>query len=94
MSSLKKDEINFNIKKDSHGWIQWKGTNVCIDINCKCGKQSHFDGDFMYYIQCPYCKQIYEANGYIELIKIKDLEKDGYKIAEKDFEDLLKGSEI
>ena len=62
--------VNFNPSRDPHGWIQWKGTNVCIDIYCSCGGSSHFDGDFMYYIECPHCGKIYEANGHIELIHV------------------------
>lgn len=53
------------------GWIQWKNTDVCIDIHCECGKQSHYDGGFMYGIQCPYCKREYFANGYIQLIEVE-----------------------
>ncbi len=55
-----------------HGWIQWKGTNVCIDIHCECGELSHYDGEFMYVIQCPACNRKYFANGNIELIEIED----------------------
>lgn len=87
--SLQRDRIiSFNPAKDPHGWIQWKGTDVCIDIHCKCGALAHFDGDFMYHIKCPYCGQIYEVNGHIELIPIaeKDLddpmEIDNVKVAE------------
>lgn len=57
-----------------HGWIQWKGTDVCIDIHCECGELSHFDGEFMYVIQCPSCKRKYFANGHIQLIEIDDYE--------------------
>ena len=72
MSYLGKEEIKFNRRKDPHGWIQWKGTDVCIDIHCKCGELSHYDGDFMYFIQCPYCNKIYEANGFIKLHEISE----------------------
>ena len=24
-------------KDKPHGWIQWKGTGVCMDVHCKCG---------------------------------------------------------
>lgn len=75
--SLQQDRIvNFNPGKNPHGWIQWKGTDVCIDIHCKCGESVHFDGDFMYYVRCPYCNQIYEANGHIELIPVDEKEFD------------------
>jgi hypothetical protein len=84
-SSLQKDVIKFNRKTDTHGWIQWKGTEVCIDIICrKCNHHTHFDGYSMYYIQCPYCKTVYEANGHIELIEVSNITKAFIKIAEKD----------
>ncbi len=59
-----------------HGWIQWKGTNVCIDIHCKCGHMSHVDDDFMYNVKCPECGVVYMCNGHIELIELED-EPDG-----------------
>ena len=37
-----------------HGWIQWKGTNVCMDIHCKCGMLTHIDADFAYHVKCPH----------------------------------------
>ena len=63
------------IKRQSCGWIQWKGTDVCIDIHCGvCGEHTHFDGDFMYQIRCPHCKTVYHANPNIELIEINQTE--------------------
>lgn len=53
------------------GWIQWKGTNVCMDVYCKCGCHSHIDADFAYYFECPKCKTVYMLNGHIELIEIE-----------------------
>lgn len=53
--------------KNPHGWIQWKGTDVCIDINCTCGRLLHYDGDFMYFVKCPYCERVFECDGHIEL---------------------------
>ncbi len=55
MSEL--DPIFEAIKRDNPpteagGWIQWKGTDVCIDLHCVCGNNGHVDGDFMYEVQC------------------------------------------
>ena len=50
-----------------HVWIQWKGTDVCADIHCSCGELSHFDGDFMYFIRCPYCQKVWEVGTHIRL---------------------------
>jgi len=53
-----------------HGWVQWKGTSVCMDVYCKCGNQSHIDNDFVYNWQCPYCGTVYMCNGHIEMIEV------------------------
>jgi hypothetical protein len=50
-----------------HVLIQWKGTDVCADIHCGCGKHSHFDGDFMYFIRCPYCQHVWEVGSHVQL---------------------------
>lgn len=65
-------------KKDNepHGWIQWNGTDVCMDIHCVCGKMSHVDGEFAYHVRCPGCGRVYYCNGHIEFIEIE--EPDGY----------------
>jgi hypothetical protein len=43
-----------------HVYLQWKGTNACIDFYCLCGKSCHFDGYFAYVVQCGYCDRMYE----------------------------------
>lgn len=57
---------------DPHGWLQWKGTDVCMDLHCKCGKLSHVDGMFMYNVKCCECGTVYMCNGHIELIEIAE----------------------
>ena len=64
-------KVQEKFKDQPHGWIQWKGTDVCMDIHCECGKSSHVDNEFMYYVRCPYCKKIYFCNGHIQLIEIE-----------------------
>jgi|GEM_PF-2139104 len=54
-----------------HGWIQWKGTDVCMDIHCECGAHMHLDAEFAYNVKCPYCGVSYMCNGHIELIKLE-----------------------
>ncbi len=39
-------EVQINYDGQSHGWLQWKGTDACMDIHCKCGTLSHIDADF------------------------------------------------
>ncbi len=76
-------EIQETYAGKPHGWIQWKGTDVCMDIHCKCGQHSHYDGDFLYHVQCPACKTVYMCNGHIELIELKTPPEEGVKIAEE-----------
>lgn len=41
--------------------IQWKGTKLCMDLNCpECGENSHFDGMFAYIIECPHCSSQFQ----------------------------------
>lgn len=41
-------------------FIQWKGTDVCLDFICgACHRSTHFDGMFAYALQCP-CGAVWE----------------------------------
>lgn len=57
--------------EEPHGWIQWKGTDVCMDVYCECGRHFHIDADFAYHVKCPKCGAVYMCNGHIELIKLE-----------------------
>ncbi len=46
--------------EETHAFIQWKGTDVCMDFWCDCGAHCHFDGDFAYAVKCPHCKTIWQ----------------------------------
>lgn len=56
---------------EPHGWIQWKGTDVCMDLHCVCGELSHVDGTFVYHVKCPNCQRVYFCNGHIQLIELE-----------------------
>lgn len=53
--------------KTPYGWIQWKGTEVCMDVHCSCGALCHVDSGFCYHIKCTGCGQIYEVGGHVVL---------------------------
>lgn len=55
---------------EPHAWIQWKGTQVCMDVSCACGELSHLHGDFTYYVACPACGRVYMTNPHVELIPL------------------------
>lgn len=54
----------------AHGWIQWKGTNVCIDLHCPCGRHDHIDRDFAYFYRCSGCGTPYALGQTIKLIPL------------------------
>lgn len=54
----------------AHGWIQWKGTDVCMDLHCKCGYHGHVDTDFFYHYECPKCHAKYAVGQNIKLIEL------------------------
>lgn len=59
-----------NPEGDAHGWIQWKGTKVCMDVHCSCGAMSHIDEDFCYFIECPSCGKKYAVGQNVKLIPL------------------------
>lgn len=64
-------KIEEQYKDRPHGWVQWKGTDVCMDVHCACGYLGHVDADFAYNVECPSCHRIYRCNGHIELIELE-----------------------
>ena len=54
----------------SHGWIQWKGTSVCMDVHCVCGAHMHVDAEFAYYLRCPHCQRVYGVGAYVRLVEL------------------------
>ena len=63
-----------NPKGSSSGWIQWKGTEICIDLHCICGSSYHFDGEFFYFYRCKNCKRVYAVGQHIKLIELSEEE--------------------
>lgn len=55
---------------DARCFIQWKGTDVCMDVYCRCGEHFHIDDDFAYYVECPECHQVYECGTQVKLVAI------------------------
>lgn len=54
-----------------YGWIQWKGTDACIDIHCgQCGHFGHMDQDFLYFYKCPMCGTAYGLGQVVRLIRL------------------------
>jgi hypothetical protein len=49
----------FEPPSDPYVFIQWKGTDACLDFHCRCGAFLHFDGDFAYNLRCT-CGIVWE----------------------------------
>lgn len=67
-----------NPEGDSHGWIQWKGTNVCMDVHCKCGAHSHVDAEFFYFFECQACGAKYAVGQNVKMIELMTPEQIDY----------------
>lgn len=57
---------------DAEMFIQWKGTDVCLDFHCPCGESGHYDGGFAYFIHCPSCGAVYEMGTQVIAKKTTD----------------------
>lgn len=53
-------------------FIQWKGTDVCMDWHCPCGTHNHLDSDFAYSIECYKCGTVFEVGSRVALRATKD----------------------
>lgn len=51
------------------GWIQHKGSNLCMDIHCECGELHHIDSSFCYEIVTP-CGRMYSVGATVPLFRI------------------------
>ena len=51
-------------------FIQWKGTDLCMDFHCECGYHNHYDGYFAYFIECKQCKQNYKLDTNVLMEKV------------------------
>ena len=70
---------DFDVKGIPHGWIQWKGTDVCIDVHCECGHHGHIDEEFFYYWKCSQCGKVYKVGANIKMIPLTDDEAEELK---------------
>lgn len=57
---------------DASMFIQWKGTDACIDFTCgACNENCHFDGYFAHYLRCP-CGAVYEMGTQVIARRVTD----------------------
>lgn len=74
------EEADAEIKKGPHGWIQWKGTEVCMDVHCSCGELTHVDATFAYRIRCGACGRLWAVCSNVLLIEITRAEMEGMNV--------------
>ena len=67
------------------GFIQWKGTDVCVDLYCVCGHHGHVDTDFFYNYKCVKCGQRYAVGAYIKLVPLTDDEAEYVEVERNGF---------
>jgi len=51
-------------------FIQWKGTDVCIDVHCDCGHHNHYDGYFAYFVKCKVCGKLFKLGDSVKMIEV------------------------
>jgi len=74
--SKKLNEMNWDISKGCRNFIQWKGTDVCMDFHCICGNMFHIDDDFTYAVKCLKCNKVWELGTEVSVTEKTD--KDDY----------------
>jgi hypothetical protein len=65
-------------EKAPKAFIQWKGTDVCMDVACLCGETAHVCQDFVYALHCTACGRKYAMPSHIALHPITDEEAKEY----------------
>lgn len=57
------------IHSETQAFIQWKGTDVCMDFRCECGGGGHVDAMFAYAVRCNDCGTVWEMPSVVFLRK-------------------------
>ena len=50
-------------------FIQWKGTDLCMDLECECGAHNHYDGYFAYWVECGSCGKTYRMPQHVDVVE-------------------------
>lgn len=65
-----------DISNGCQNFIQWKGTDVCMDFHCECGNSFHVDDDFAYALKCLQCGKVWKLGTEVSVTELTD--KDDY----------------
>lgn len=69
---LQTAQDSFTKHNRNDGFIQWKGTDVCMDFYCDCGWHNHYDGYFAYEVECGQCGEVFAPSSSVEMIKLEN----------------------
>lgn len=61
-----------------HTFIQWKGTEVCMDFTCECGNSFHIDDEFAYCVKCLACGKVWKLGTQVSTEELKDIKDEFY----------------
>jgi hypothetical protein len=53
-------------------FIQWKGTDVCMDFYCDCGTDNHYDAEFAYFVRCSGCRRVFRVGTEVTMTETTD----------------------
>lgn len=62
-------DVEFVSEEENRVYVQWKGTDVCLDFFCDCGVQTHLDAYNAYAVKCPACGDVYELRAVAKKVK-------------------------
>lgn len=71
------EDADADVRGGPHGWIQWKGTDVCLDVHCSCGAHTHVDASFAYTVKCGACGKLWAVCANVRLIEITEADMQG-----------------
>ena len=54
-----------------YGYVQWKGTDACLDLKCTCGALTHLDGERAYVIKCVKCGRVFWVQPYVLMTELE-----------------------
>ena len=68
-------ERNFNHPESLHvtepdanrAFIQWKGSDVTMEVECLCGESFAKTGEFAYQADCPHCCRHYQVDSHMRI---------------------------
>lgn len=67
-----------DVKAGPHGWIQWKGADVRLEVHCSCGASTHVDAEFASnLIRCGVCDKLWAVCANVRFVEINEADLAG-----------------